>query len=113
MIRSQRQNLFDRFFTALAREYSRILGLEYVGTLRKLPPPPFPGERQGPTRYYVNAFSTGGASTRLVEFDAKRYETLRRAAEWVESGRGVPPAFKPVNPPRAHPSAKKTKNRNL
>jgi hypothetical protein len=111
--RSQRQNQFDRFFLALAREYSRGLGLEFVGTIRKLPPPPFPGQSQGPTRYFVNAFSAGGEGTRLVEFNAKLYGALRRAAEWVESGKGPRPSAEASAAPRKRGAVKRVRKRKV
>jgi hypothetical protein len=56
---AQRQAAFDRFFTSLARRCSQRLGLGYAGTIRKLPPPPLPGESPGTTRYYLNAVAAG------------------------------------------------------
>lgn len=113
MTRSQRQNQFDRFFPALAREYCRTLGLEYVGTIRKLPPPPFPGQSQGPTRYFANAFSANGEGTRLVEFNARLYAALRRAAAWVESGKGPHPSVEAVIAPGKRPAATRARKRKV
>ena len=113
MTRSQRQNQFDRLFLALAREYCRGLGLEFVGTIRKLPPPPFPGQSQGPTGYFVNAFSAGGDGTRLIEFNAKLYGALRRAAEWVESGKGPRPSAEASGAPRKRVAARRAGKRKV
>jgi len=101
MTPSQRQNHFDRYFSALARGYSRALGLEHVGTIRKLPPPPFPGEVQGPTRVFINALSAGGGAARLVEFNGRMYGALRKATEWAESGKGPKPSLEAVKAPKA------------
>jgi hypothetical protein len=88
----QRQAAFDRFFASLARSRSRRLGLRYLGTLRKLPPPPLPGEPPGVTRYYLNAVAKDDSSSGLVELGGAADAALRRAERWVETGRGAAPA---------------------
>ena len=47
--RTQRQNFFDRLVPALARRYADSLGLGYVGTIRKMPPPPSRARSSTPT----------------------------------------------------------------
>ncbi len=88
---SQRQARLERFFAALARSYALSLGLEYLGTIRQLPPPPLPGELLGVTRYYVNGLAPKGGGTRLVEFSPPLYASVRRAEAWVATGRGPAP----------------------
>jgi len=90
---AQRQSLFDRYFPSLAREYAQAMNLEYAGTIRKLPPPPLPGEIIGQTRYYINTLTGAGKGTRLVEFPAEIYAVLRRAEAWVDTGKGAPPSL--------------------
>jgi hypothetical protein len=87
----QRQAAFDRFFASLARGRSRRLGLRYLGTLRKLPPPPLPGEPPGATRYYLNAVAKDDLSSGLVELGGAADAALSRAERWVETGRGAAP----------------------
>jgi hypothetical protein len=92
---SQRQTAFDRFFTDLARTRSERLGLGFAGTVRKLPPPPLPGEAQGPTRYFLNAVAADGKGSGLVPLGVTADAALRRAQKWVETGKGAAPS-----PPR-------------
>jgi hypothetical protein len=89
----QRQAAFDRFFIALARKRSERLGLGYLGTIRKMPPPPLPGEAPDKTRYYLNAVARDGSGTGLVELGGAADAALRRAERWVESGEGPAPAI--------------------
>lgn len=88
---AQRKAAFERLLTDLARRRAERLGLVYAGTLRKLPPPPLPGERAGATRYYLNAMSADGGDRRLVELAGEAAAALRRAEAWVETGEGKPP----------------------
>jgi hypothetical protein len=92
MTRRQRQSAFDRFFASIARSRSRRLGLRYLGTIRKLPPPPLPGESQGATRYYLNAVAGDDSASGLVELGGRADAALRRAERWVETGEGPAPA---------------------
>jgi hypothetical protein len=89
----QRQAAFDRFFVALARKCAERLGLGYLGTIRKLPPPPLPGEPVGGTRYYLNAVARDGSRSGLVELGGAADAALRRAEKWVASGQGPAPAL--------------------
>jgi hypothetical protein len=91
MNRTQRQAVFDRYFASLARSRSQRLGLRYVGTLRKLPPPPLPGEVPGMTRYYLNAVAADASGSGLVELGGRVDAALRRAEKWVETGEGTRP----------------------
>jgi len=91
MTPKQRQAAFDRFFIALARRSSRRLGVGFLGTIRKLPPPPLPGEAAGDTRYYLNALARDGTRSGLVELGGPADASLRRAEKWVESGEGPAP----------------------
>jgi hypothetical protein len=93
----QRQAAFDRFFTGLARRRSEKLGLGFAGTIRKLPPPPLPGEPQGATLYFLNAVAADGRGSGLVALGGAAEAALRRAEKWVRTGKG--PA--PVPPGRA------------
>jgi hypothetical protein len=95
MTPGQRQAAFDRFFIALAKRCSLRLGVGYLGTIRKMPPPPLPGEAPGGTRYYLNAVAKDGSSSGLVELGAPADAALRRAEKWVESGEGPAPALAP------------------
>jgi hypothetical protein len=99
MTSAQRQVAFDRFFNSLARKCSQRLGLRYVGTIRKLPPPPLPGEAQGVTRYYLNAVAGDGSGSGLVELGGRADAALRRAEQWVESGKGAAPAIPDAKAP--------------
>jgi hypothetical protein len=91
MTPAQRQALFQRFFISLARRRAQRLGLGYAGTIRKLPPPPLPGEVSGPTRFFLNAVARDGTGSGLVELAGAAEASLRRAESWVETGRGSPP----------------------
>ncbi len=91
MTPAQRQNTFNRFFAGLARSCSERLGVGYAGTIRKLPPPPLPGEIQGETRYYFNAVAADGSGSRLVELGGAADRGLRRAEKWAETGNGPAP----------------------
>jgi hypothetical protein len=88
---SQRQAAFDRFFTDLARRRAQRLGLGFAGTIRKLPPPPLPGEKPGTTRYYLNGVAADGRGSSLVELGKTADAALRSAEGWVESGKGRRP----------------------
>jgi hypothetical protein len=91
MTPNQRQAAFDRFFVELARGRAQRLGLGYAGTIRKLPPPPLPGEALGTTRYYLNAVARDGLSSGLVELAGAAEASLRRAEGWVRTGQGSAP----------------------
>jgi hypothetical protein len=96
MTPSQRQVAFDRLFIALARKCSKRLGLRYLGTIRKLAPPPLPGEPAGATRYYLNAVAGDGSRSGLVELGGAADASLRRAEGWVATGTGPAPAAAPA-----------------
>ena len=91
MTAAQRQAAFDKFFTELARKSAQRLGLGYAGTIRKLPPPPLPGEGPGATRYYLNAVAADASGSGLVELGGRADAALRRAEKWVEAGEGPAP----------------------
>jgi hypothetical protein len=91
MTPAQRQASFDRYFTKLARTRSKRLGLGFAGTIRKLPPPPLPGEAAGTTRYFLNAVASDGAGSGLVELGGAADASLRRAERWVATGEGSKP----------------------
>src|SRR5665213_3375142 len=93
MTHAQRQAAFDRYFTALARKGAQRLGVGYLGTIRKLPPPPFPGEPAGTTRYYLNAVAKDGSRSGLVELGGGADAALRKAERWVSTGAGAAPAL--------------------
>jgi len=92
MTLNQRQAAFERLLTALARRRADRLKMGYVGTIRRLAPPPLPGEKQGTTLYYVNAAPKRGGGPELVGLGNEANALLRRAERWVESGEGPPPA---------------------
>ncbi|HEY5228411.1 MAG TPA: hypothetical protein VIJ19_07700 [Opitutaceae bacterium] len=96
MTSSQRKAAFNRFFISLAKSRASRLGLGYAGTIRKLPPPPLPGESQGPTRYFLNAVASDGSRSGLVELAGTAEASLRKAESWVETGKGTAPAAAPV-----------------
>jgi hypothetical protein len=96
MTPKQRQAAFDRFFIEKARRCSQRLGLGYLGTIRKLPPPPLPGEAAGATRYYLNAVAKDGSRSGLVELGGTADAALRRAEKWVATGEGAAPALSRV-----------------
>lgn len=91
MTPTQRQAVFDRFFAALARRRCERLGLRYLGTIRKLPPPPLPGEARGAARYFLNAVAADGSDSGLVDLGARADGALRKAERWVETGKGAAP----------------------
>jgi hypothetical protein len=93
MTYAQRQAAFDRYFTKLARKCSQRLGLGFAGTIRKLPPPPLPGERLGTTRYFLNAVAADGGGSGLVELGGSADASLRKAERWVETGVGSKPSI--------------------
>jgi hypothetical protein len=88
----QRQAAFERLLSDLARERARKLGVGCAGTIRKLPPPPLPGERPGATRYFLNAVESDGSRTGLVELAGADGAALRRAEAWASTGKGPVPA---------------------
>ncbi len=100
---TQRRAAFERFFTDLARARSERLGLGFVGTIRRLPPPPLPGEAQGGTRYYANAIAAGkGRARGLVELGVTLPTPPSeegRAVEF-ETGEGPAPAGPRPQAPR-------------
>jgi hypothetical protein len=93
MTSSQRQAAFDRIFAALAKKRAKRVGLAYAGTIRKLPPPPLPGERPGETRYYVNAVAAGSKGGGLLELGRAANAELKRAERWAETGKGRKPSI--------------------
>jgi hypothetical protein len=102
MTSTQRHAAFDRFFVALAKRRSLRLGLGYLGTIRKLPPPPLPGEPAGATRYFLNAVANDGSSSGLVELGGAADLALRKAERWAATGLGPAPALpgKPGSGPK-------------
>ncbi len=106
MTTTKRQALFERFLTALAKRRSERLGLHYVGTLRRLPPPPLPGQGPETTLYYVNASEGERSGPRLFELGAQADAALRRAEKWVETGEGAAPSV-PEAKPRGRPLKRK------
>ena len=98
MTYARRQTTFQRYFTTLAKARAARLGLGFAGTIRKLPPPPLPGEPAGATRYFLNAVARDGSSSGLVELAGAAEASLRRAEHWVESGAGAAPRAAP--PPK-------------
>jgi hypothetical protein len=98
MTHARRQTTFQRFFTTLAKARAERLGLGFAGTIRKLPPPPLPGEPAGATRYFLNAVAPDGSTTGLVELAGAAEASLRRAEHWVESGVGAAPGA--ARPPK-------------
>jgi len=91
MNQAQRQAAFDRHVTRVARAYAKRLGMEFVCTVRQLPPPPFPGEPAGEVTYYVNGAAKGAASRKLVAFTKPMSLALRKAQAWVDTGVGKAP----------------------
>jgi hypothetical protein len=98
MTPKQRQAAFDRYFTEHARKCSQRLGLGYLGTIRKLPPPPLPGEAAGAT--HLNAVAKDGSRSGLVELGGTADAALRRAEKWVSTGEGLAPALSPAKAAR-------------
>jgi len=96
MTSSQRQAAFQQYFTEVARAHARRHGLGYAGTIRKLPPPPLPGEGTGATRYFLNAVSRDGLTSGLVELPGPSESALQRAERWAESGEGSAPRLPPA-----------------
>jgi hypothetical protein len=101
MTTTQRQAAFDRYFIALAKKCSLRLRLGYLGTIRKLPPPPLPGEPHGATRYFLNAVARDGSRSGLVELGGTADAALRRAERWVETGKGTAPSVPAGKRPRS------------
>ena len=89
---SQRQAAFDKVLTDVARRHAERLGVGFAGTIRKLPPPPFPGEKPGITRYYVNTVARDGGRAGLVELVGSARDEIHRAATWAETGKGPAPS---------------------
>jgi len=98
MTPTQRQAAFDRFFADLAKRCSRRLGLGYAGTIRKIPPPPLPGEKPGQTRYFLNAVAADSSRSGLVELGGAADAALRKAEKWAQTGVGKPPVAAPRRP---------------
>jgi hypothetical protein len=94
MTSARRQAAFDQYFISLARACSRRLGLGYLGTIRKMPPPPLPGEPAGATRYFLNAVAKDGSRSGLVELGAAADAALERAEKWAATGKGPAPKAK-------------------
>lgn len=78
---------------ALAQAFAADEGLDLICTVRKLPPPAFPGEGAGVTRLFINASKKRGSIRRLLEFTPAMYRAVLRAQRWVETGEGKPPAL--------------------
>src|ERR1700739_1709607 len=91
MTRPQRQAAFDRHVTEVAQAYAKKLGMDFICTVRRLPPPPFPGESPGEVAYYVNGAPKGKSDRKLVAFTAPMLKSLKAAQAWVEGGSGKPP----------------------
>jgi hypothetical protein len=85
----QRRRIFDRKFTEMAHDLARRKRLDYVGTIRKLPPPPLPGEKPGTVRYFVSGAAKGGRGI-LEEFTRPMYRKMRRLEAWELTGNGAP-----------------------
>ncbi len=92
MTPTQRQSAFDTYLAEIAQALARRLRMDYVCTVRRLPPPPFPGEKAGAVLYFVNGAQRPGAERKLVEFTRPMYAALRQAEAWVDTGKGRPPA---------------------
>jgi hypothetical protein len=91
MTSAQRRATFDRLFVKLAKKCAKRLGVAYAGTVRKLPPPPLPGERPGEARYYLNSAAAAPKGGGLVELGRTADAALRSAAAWAETGKGRKP----------------------
>jgi hypothetical protein len=91
MTPNQRQSAFERLFTTLAKRRAERLGIAYVGTIRRLAPPPLPGEEPGTTLYYLNAVPVAGKGPSLVGLGATADAQLRKAEKWVSTGKGPAP----------------------
>ena len=89
----RRRAAFDRLLVKLAKKCAKRLGLAYAGTVRKLPPPPLPGEKPGVARDYLNAAAAGPKGAGLVELGRTADAALRAAAKWAETGEGRKPAI--------------------
>ena len=89
---SQRQAVFDRFFHRSSRaNVQRGSASDTRSTIRKLPPPPLPGESPGATLYFLNAVAADGRGSGLVALGVAADAALRRAEKWVQSGKGSAP----------------------
>ena len=88
---SQRQAFLDRYVNALAQRFALDQGLDLVCTVRKLPPPAFPGEKPGSLKYFINASRKGSSTRSLLEFTPAMYALVLKAQRWVENAKGPPP----------------------
>jgi hypothetical protein len=91
MTTAQRQAAFDRHLSSVARSRAQRLGVTYAGTIRLMPPPALPGEKQGPTRYFVNTLSSGSGRASLVSLGQRVDRELQAAEAWVRTGDGPVP----------------------
>lgn len=91
MTRRQRQAAFECLLVSLARKRAESMGLCFAGTIRRLAPPPLPGDAAGATLYYLNAAPRSGGGPSLYELGAAFNAQLQRAEKWVETGQGSAP----------------------
>ena len=93
MTLSQRQAVFDRYLAEISKAFAKRLKIDYVCTVRRMPPPPFPGETAGEILYYVNGGVRGKPERKLVEFTRPMYAVVRKGQAWAESGKGKSPSL--------------------